>query len=84
MFVSIKGLCESYRSDLRLLEWMVSMECLQHFLRSRRSDKDANMYWGTDWPNRWVQRLFEVGKEHLLSFLDFVIRFDHVAKEEKR
>jgi len=84
MFVSIKGLCESYRSDLRLLEWMVSMECLQHFLRSRRSDKDANMYWGTDWPNRWVQRLFEVGKGRLLSFLDFVIRFDHVAKEEKR
>jgi len=57
MVVLIQGLCESYRSDMRLLEWMVDMEHLQHFLRSRRSVKDANMYWGTDWGNRWVQRL---------------------------
>jgi len=57
MVVLIQGLCESYRSDMRLLEWMVSMEHLQHFLRHRSSDKDANMYWGTDWRNRWVRRL---------------------------
>ena len=57
MVVLIKGLCESYRSDLRLLEWMVSMEHLQHFLRHRSSDKDPNMYWRTDWRNRWVRRL---------------------------